>query len=381
MASPRDRVKVEADRLRANKPSANGSAHGQAPSTPPAVELVTRTAAGITPKETEWLWPLRLPRGMLSEIIGDPGDGKSTITAEIAARASNGWDFPPQSGATGTPTPVLFLNAEDSAEHTTARRLRAANADLNRVEVLDCVRAGDHRGPLILPTHLHLVREKVKRTGCGVIILDPFTAFIAAAVDANSDKDVRSAQLYPLKDLAEETGAAVVLVRHLNKGAGKAVYRGGGSIAFTGAVRVSLATGKTQDGKRYLACVKTNVGPMPKAIEYAIEQGDEGSRVVWGQEVDMDADDLFTPPAGGRGERTEEAEQFLRDLLAGGPVTVGRDESDPATVRGAAAKRGLRWRTVELAKGKLGVRAVKARGEFAGAWCWELPATVADIPE
>ena len=93
----------------------------------------------------------------------------------------------------------------------------------------------------------------------------------------------------------------------------------------------------------------------------------------------MSADDLFTPPPGGRGERTEEAEQFLRDLLSKGQVVVGRDESDPKSVKGAAAKCGLKWRTVELAKGKLGVRAVK--GSFSGAWMWELPADTEEVPD
>jgi archaellum biogenesis ATPase FlaH len=347
---------------------------------PPGAELITRTAADIKPELVSWLWPLRIPFGMLSEITGDPGDGKSTITADLAARATNGRDFPPMSGATGTPCPVLFLSAEDSASHTIRPRLGAANADLKLVEVLDCVRVGDHRGPLILPAHLELVKAKMDRMKAKLVILDPLTAFIGSDIDANSDKDVRSTLLYPLKEVAEQTGAAIVLVRHLNKGTGKAVYRGGGSIAFTGAVRVSLCTGKAEDGKRYLACVKSNVGPEAKAIEYSIDFDDNGSRVVWGPEADITGDDLIGPtPSGGRGERTEEAEEFLREVLKNGPVTVGRKETDPGSVRSSAFKRGIKWRTVELAKGKLGVRSSK--GAFSGAWMWELPAAAEDVPD
>jgi len=50
--------------------------------------------ADVTPEAVSWLWPGRFPRGKLSRIIGDPGQGKSCVTMDMAARVSRGLDWP-----------------------------------------------------------------------------------------------------------------------------------------------------------------------------------------------------------------------------------------------------------------------------------------------
>ena len=55
-------------------------------------------------------------------------------------------------------------------------------------------------------------------------------AFLGEGVNAHRDQDVRRA-LAPMAKMAERTGAAVLVIRHLNKApGGNALYRGGGSI-------------------------------------------------------------------------------------------------------------------------------------------------------
>jgi hypothetical protein len=72
-------------------PGANGSAAAR--------RLVTRPCSEIDAEEVRWLWAGRIPYGMLSEIMGDPGCGKSTITADIAAAVTTGRPLP---GGTAT---------------------------------------------------------------------------------------------------------------------------------------------------------------------------------------------------------------------------------------------------------------------------------------
>ena len=48
-----------------------------------------------------------------------------------------------------------------------------------------------------------------------------------------------------MKEMAERTGVAVLLVRHMNKQeARKSLYRGGGSIGIVGAARVAMVVEK-----------------------------------------------------------------------------------------------------------------------------------------
>jgi hypothetical protein len=65
-------------------------------------------------------------------------------------------------------------------------------------------------------------------------------AYLPEKYNSWKDQSVRRA-LAPLAQLAEETNAAIVVVRHLRKGnEGKAIYAGGGSIAIIGQARIGL---------------------------------------------------------------------------------------------------------------------------------------------
>jgi predicted ATP-dependent serine protease len=44
--------------------------------------------------EIDWLWPGRVPMGMLTLIAGDPGVGKSFLTLYMAATVSAGQEWP-----------------------------------------------------------------------------------------------------------------------------------------------------------------------------------------------------------------------------------------------------------------------------------------------
>jgi RecA-family ATPase len=203
--------------------------------------LAVVTMANVLPERVNWLWPGRIPYGKLTVLDGDPGQGKSTVTTDLAARVSTGSPLPtgerPRRGA------VLLLSAEDGAADTLRPRLEAAGADLTRVHLLDHVATGDGPRPPELPTDLPAIREVIKRERIALVVVDPLMAFLAETVNTRIDHAVRRA-LHPLKELAEHTGAGVLVVRHLNKsGEGSALYRGGGSIGIIGAARSGMMVG------------------------------------------------------------------------------------------------------------------------------------------
>src|SRR5205809_82697 len=78
----------------------------------------------------QWLWPGWLARGVLTLLDGDPGLGKSTLAAELAARVSRGDEQQPAAG-------VLILSAEDDPARVIRPRLEAAGADLRRILLLE----------------------------------------------------------------------------------------------------------------------------------------------------------------------------------------------------------------------------------------------------
>ena len=48
----------------------------------------------VAPEQVEWLWRERIAIGKLTLLVGDPGQGKSFLTLDIAARVSRGAPWP-----------------------------------------------------------------------------------------------------------------------------------------------------------------------------------------------------------------------------------------------------------------------------------------------
>ena len=99
-------------------------------------------------EEICWNWQGRIPSGAITILEGNPGDGKSTMLCDLAARTSSGGVMPDtdwQIEAAG----VLWISNED-APSTTRRNLEASGADLGRVMLYD-KRAGV--GPWVAIAH------------------------------------------------------------------------------------------------------------------------------------------------------------------------------------------------------------------------------------
>lgn len=293
----------------------------------------------VEPQPVEWLWDGRIPLGEITLIEGDPAVNKSTMTLDLAARVSRGLPMP-TGGPPATPAGVLLLMAEDSQTKTLPLRLRAAGADLNRIAVLS--------DPITLPADSDVVGESAFLVGARLVVIDPLMAYMGG--DSNSDQSVRRT-LGPLKALAELTNAAVVLVRHLNKGGGRTpLYRGGGSVGIVAAARAALLVGNDPEDEnmRVIAPVKNNLGPMAPSVRFEPVSDENGTvRVEWRGECSYTAGDLLVRPKDGVG-KLDKARVFLLAALRDGPV-----EQKEIERRGTAE--GIAYRTLERAKDALGV--------------------------
>src|SRR5215468_9680181 len=76
--------------------------------------LIVRRASEITPEPIEWLWPSRVAIGKQTMIVGEPGLGKSQLTAFMAAAITTGGQWPCNEGQAPLGS-VIILSAEDDA--------------------------------------------------------------------------------------------------------------------------------------------------------------------------------------------------------------------------------------------------------------------------
>lgn len=331
------------------------------------------TMATIAPQTTAWLWEQHFPAGAISVIDGDPGLGKSQLTTDIGARVTRGHCMPPHLPLkVGEPRGVLMMNAEDDPARTLRPRLEAAGADLNRVHCLRTMQCAVHtedERPVSLPMDLPAVEAVIREHDVALAVLDPFVAYLDGKLSMNNDADVRRC-LGQVAAVAEATGCAFVLVRHLNKKSGlNAVYRGGGSIGITGAARAVFMVGvdPADESGRIFACVKSNLAPEPASLRFSIEAHGTTSRVRWGDACDTTAHDLCQNGKSERGGgKLDTAKGIIEDILGDG--SRGSNEIEVAMDQAGISK-STYWR----ARRELGVTAEKT--EYQGQWLLSLPST------
>jgi AAA domain-containing protein len=339
-------------------PSGNAAHH---------VTAVSVTLSTVTAKPVSWLWPGRIPLGKVTMLDGDPGLGKSTLALDVAARVTTARRFP--DGAPGVAGGVVLLTAEDGLADTVRPRLDAMAGDPSRVVALTAVADEDGQiNPITLPDHIPALRTAIEQVRARLVIIDPYVAYLASYVNSRIDHDIRRT-LAPLTGLAEETGAALLLIRHLNKASGgPALYRGGGSIGLIAAVRSGLLVAEDPDDptRRVLAVVKANLAPRAPSLAYRLESATIGvARIVWAGESPHSATALLAVPENTTDRSAlDDAKRWLADFLADGA-------KQPAQVFAVSRKAGHASRTIERAKAQLGVRSEK-RGP-SGSWIWSLP--------
>jgi len=343
--------------------------YGEEDSIPPDARQFSVTwLRDVTPMPVEWLWVGRIPLGMLTLLDGDPGLGKSTLTLDLAARVSTGGAMPDGFGG-GVPSGAVVLSAEDDLARTVRPRLDVAGADVSRVATVAIQDAEGTRAPVIRADDLSKLEAAILEVGARLVVVDPLMAYLPDEVNAHHDHDVRRA-LGALSGLAESTGAAVVIVRHLNKSSGgNSLYRGGGSIGIIAAARSALLVAPDpQDAeRRILAVNKANLGQLRPALAYRLVAvpGADHAKVSWEGPTQHTAAELMEREVIGERGARDEAVRFLREMLV---------EPLPAKdVKALARDAGLSDATLRRARGPAGVIVHREGFGRGSRIIWSLP--------
>jgi hypothetical protein len=220
----------------------------------------------------------------------------------------------------------------------------------------------------LVPRDADRIRDSVHQTNAKLVILDPLAAFLDGSINSWNNQHVRRA-LAPLAQVAEQTGAAILVLDHLNKRSGiAAIQRGSGSIAFNAAARcVLLACKHPQEPETFvLASVKSNLGLPSTSLSYrTVEADNKAVKLEWRGECPYSADDLVTAafePTNGK--KLRNAMDFLRERLSSCSALSNVVEAE-------AQERGISARTLARAKKELGVQSQPIGKQ--GQWALSLP--------
>lgn len=310
-----------------------------------------------------WLWEDRIPLGKVTLLSGDPGQGKGFITIDVASRVTRGARWP-NSVETAPQGGVILLSAEDDAADTLGPRLDAANADCSRVatlrsELLNVEGGSADTHGFALDTDIKVLEAAIKEMNagpagpCRLVVIDPINEY-TGRVDINRNGELRRLLMRPLRNLAAKYEVAILVVGHLNKSAQNASqYRALGSIAAPGSARSTLTVcADPNDSESYLLLGgKINIGRRASGLRYSIVSSspakDSVGVIKWDSapvNYSIDTAMAFDPK-----QMTERvaAEEWVRDTLAAGPVTV-RDVK--ANKPQGVSNRALNWALSQHAK-------------------------------
>ena len=340
--------------------------------------LDSARASSFQPRAISWLWPNRFALGKLGLIAGLPDEGKGQVFANMAATVSKGGSWPCGEG-TAPKGNVLLLTAEDDIADTIVPRLKAAGADLDRIEIVSMVRDQNTRRMFNLADDLDLLRNKIAEVGdVKLVQIDPISAYLGSQIDTFRTTAVRSV-LAPLVDLAAATNVSIVGILHFNKklDVNNALLRISDSLAFGATARHVYAVVDDAEHRRKLFVKAKNnlaIGD-DKSLAFRFGQRDVGAdqrtgevirapRIVWeDSHVEVTASQAMasTRSPGAR----DQAKKFLSELLASGPMPKSEIEE-------AADAHGISHRTLVRAKDELSLVVEKERGVPNGKWMWHL---------
>lgn len=310
--------------------------------------------SSITPTDTSWLWYPYIPRGKVTLILGDPGEGKSTFALNLAAAVSRGLRFPDLQTESKCGVGVIYQNAEDGYADTIVPRLMRAEANLGNILAIDEMQESAEIRSFML-------HEMIATYHPSLVVLDPLQAYLGEGVDMHRANEIRPIMSY-LAHIAEQSGAAIVLIGHLNKkGDMKSVYRALGSIDLTAAARSVLFIGRDakEPDHRVIMQVKNSLAPEGAPVSFRV---DESGKFIYEGEYEISIEQLM-----GGGERRITQRDRASELLRGWLTQFGAMKA--VDLFHMADSEGIQKRTLQRARYTLGVQVFR-NGDF---WYWKLP--------
>jgi hypothetical protein len=292
-----------------------------------------------------WEWRDWIPKGAVTTLVSKPGVGKTLLSCALTCGKVRGGVWPDNTPA--TPGRVLYLDAEAGAGELSEKFCYVGLSGEHRDLALAY---GERGGFLCADVDWQGIEDAWLSFGPELVFVDPLTGHHRR--DASSGPAMRSFYAR-LMDLAQQTGAAVVVLHHLRKrglfdGEEIDLDRVRDSSDITAASRSVLALQEMESGDLKLSSLKSNFASKPEPLR--IRKGADGLLYV-GQIEDAEQKTVV-----------EQAAAWLAVLLGGGPKKA-RD------VETLAAEKGITARALRRGKVRAGIVSTKGQD----GWTWSLP--------
>lgn len=325
-------------------------------------QTTPRWASDVPDNQIKWFYPDVFIRGELNGVQGIPGDGKSWLMCELAAKTSTGGEVQCITDEFDTVNlpygNVLYLSGDDAPE-LLKKRFQLCGADLNNIAF-----APEGTLPQIGSAELETLFKEVRPTLC---VIDTLQHFIYGA-SSNSMTSMTIA-LQPLQKIARSYNTTVIIIMHTSKSAAKG--NGGdstgfyiGSYAIAGIFRTLWTLGRMRDENRKplptrALCLSKNnyVESDPPALLFELENG-----FHWcGIDHDLTAEDLYNKNAsrGRPPEKREEAKLVVLKILED-MEKIPSTELEQLVIE----ETGCHANTVTAAKKDIGVKSVQSGGQW-----------------
>lgn len=329
-------------------------------------------------KPIDWLAVSRIPKGVVTVLVGEEGIGKSQFWLWLASLVTTGAGCEEFGVYPAAPASVIAVVTEDDMQRTVIPRAQVAGVDSRRLFIFS------HNDlPPVFPKNLGLLAQQARELNdpVGLIVVDALADTLPPGTSLTDPLQARNAIL-PWKDIAEALNCAVVLMTHPNRANSKEARDNYG---LTGElrkiVRATLYAQKDENDTFTIGPEKANLGKLVEATTFRMESIPfeiDGRATVGGIPA--------VTPIGSSGktvaqileERTEakldsstdrqeqsDAEKWLRRYLIENP---GKEKKQ---VLAAAGRADFKPRTIERAFQKIG--GVSERNGFGTPACWYPP--------
>ncbi len=351
-------------------------------STPqPAPTAFLRPASDLKVRPTTCL-PGRIPNAKLTLLAGAPASGKSALAINIIAAVTTGGAYPCREGS--APKGSVILVSPNGDPDVLVPRLKAAGADLSRVQILRDVPGPDGSRRFDLATDLPLLDAAVQTIkDLRVIVID--------ALNLPTGRDARRATGALLDQLAAAAQVRDIAILTIVQAAGS--DRGAHSAFFDaltdGAARAAflIEPDPADEKRRLLLQVKNELAPDAGTLAFRInahttQQGQSAARVSFEPQYhSLSAREFRARQARGFNSARAEATEFMRSLL-GSARAIKISQIEPAA-RAAGLLRAnqalTQCRVLRDARMAMGLMLTRD-GSDTGDWVWAMPGAAPQLP-